>query len=68
VATTIVAFVPLFYVSGVMGKFIAVMPAAIIAMLLISLAEATFVLPGHLVHMMDRRSHFSKKLSTGCLA
>ncbi|MCY2975286.1 MAG: efflux RND transporter permease subunit [Planctomycetota bacterium] len=49
VATTIVAFVPLFYVSGVMGKFIAVMPAAIIAMLLISLAEATFALPGHLV-------------------
>lgn len=50
VATTIVAFVPLYYVSGVMGKFIAVMPTAIIAMLLISLAECTFVLPGHLCH------------------
>lgn len=50
VATTVVAFVPLMYVSGVMGKFIAVMPAAIIAMLLISLSEATFALPGHLSH------------------
>ena len=50
VATTIIAFIPLFYVSGVMGKFIAVMPTAIIAMLLISLAEATFALPGHLSH------------------
>ncbi|MDZ4852980.1 MAG: efflux RND transporter permease subunit [Pirellulaceae bacterium] len=50
VATTIIAFLPLFYVSGVMGKFIAVMPLAIISMLLISLAEVTFALPGHLAH------------------
>jgi len=50
VATTIIAFVPLFYVSGVMGKFIAVMPAAIIAMLLVSLVESSIALPGHLSH------------------
>ncbi len=53
VATTIIAFIPLFLVSGVMGKFIAVMPLAIIAMLVISLAEATFALPGHLSHDSD---------------
>ncbi|MCU0709448.1 MAG: efflux RND transporter permease subunit, partial [Pirellula sp.] len=46
VATTVIAFLPLFYVSGVMGKFIAVMPAAIIMMLLISLVEASIALPG----------------------
>lgn len=50
VSTTIIAFVPLFYVSGVMGKFIAVLPLAVIAMLLISLAESTFILPCHLAH------------------
>ena len=50
IGTTIVAFLPLLFVSGVMGKFIAVMPLAIIAMLLISLAEVTFALPGHLSH------------------
>ncbi len=50
IATTIVAFIPLFFVSGVMGKFISVMPLAVIAMLLISLAEATFTLPTHLGH------------------
>lgn len=50
VATTVIAFVPLFYVSGVMGKFIAVMPAAIIAMLIVSLVEASLALPGHLSH------------------
>jgi multidrug efflux pump subunit AcrB len=50
VLTTVIAFVPLFYVSGVMGKFIAVMPLAVIAMLTISLAESAFVLPCHLAH------------------
>lgn len=50
VATTIIAFMPLMYVSGVMGKFIAVLPVAVIAMLVISLFESTFILPCHLSH------------------
>ena len=50
VTTTVIAFVPLLFVSGVMGKFIAVMPVAVIAMLLISLVESTFILPCHLSH------------------
>lgn len=56
VATTIIAFMPLFYVSGVMGKFIAVMPAAIILMLTISLVEASIALPGHLSHEPEHQS------------
>ncbi len=51
VATTVIAFLPMLFVTGVMGKFIAVMPAAIIAMLTISLIEATFSLPCHLAHI-----------------
>lgn len=50
IATTVIAFIPLMYVSGVMGKFIAVMPLAVIAMLVISLAESVLVLPCHLAH------------------
>lgn len=50
VATTVIAFVPLLFVSGVMGKFIAVMPVTMIAILLFSLFEAVFVLPCHLAH------------------
>ncbi len=50
VATTVIAFLPMFFVTGVMGKFIAVMPLAVIAMLLISLVESTFILPCHLAH------------------
>ena len=36
VTTTIIAFAPMFFVSGVMGKFMAVIPFAVIAMLAIS--------------------------------
>jgi hydrophobic/amphiphilic exporter-1 (mainly G- bacteria), HAE1 family len=50
VATTVVAFVPLLFVSGVMGKFIAVMPLTMISTLLFSLFEASFALPCHLAH------------------
>lgn len=50
VITTIVAFSPMFFVSGVMGKFISVMPVAVIAMLAISLGESLFILPCHLAH------------------
>ncbi len=50
VMTTVITFLPLLFVSGVMGKFIAVMPFAFIATVLVSLAEALFVLPGHLAH------------------
>lgn len=50
VSTTIIAFSPMFFVSGIMGKFMAVIPLAVIAMLVISLWESIFVLPCHLSH------------------
>lgn len=50
VATTVIAFMPMMFVTGVMGKFIAVMPIAVIAMLVISLLESMFILPCHLAH------------------
>lgn len=48
VSTTMVAFLPLMYISGIMGKFIAVMPQAVIAILAFSLVEALIILPAHL--------------------
>ena len=50
VATTVIAFMPLMFVSGVMGKFLSVMPVAVIAMLIISLIESMLILPAHLAH------------------
>ena len=50
VTTTVIAFAPMLFVSGVMGKFMAVIPFAVIAMLVISLWESVFILPSHLAH------------------
>ena len=48
VLTTIIAFLPLMFVGGIMGKFIRVLPMAVIAALLISLVESILMLPAHL--------------------
>jgi len=53
VITTIVAFIPLFYVGGIMGKFISILPAVVIACLAISLLECLLLLPAHLSHLPD---------------
>ncbi len=50
VLTTVIAFIPLLFVAGMMGKFLSVLPIALIAMLLVSMAEAFTVLPCHLSH------------------
>ncbi len=54
VSTTVVAFMPLMFIAGIMGKFIAVMPKAVIAILMVSLGEALVILPAHLYHALDR--------------
>jgi multidrug efflux pump subunit AcrB len=46
--TTIIAFVPLLYVVGVMGRFIHVLPVVVIAAILASAVEAFGILPSHL--------------------
>jgi HAE1 family hydrophobic/amphiphilic exporter-1 len=63
VATTVFAFVPMFFVTGVMGKFFAVMPLAVIAILLVSLLEASFVLPCHLAHGSGKPSSLTSGLN-----
>ncbi|WP_300461868.1 efflux RND transporter permease subunit [Desulfobacula sp.] len=52
VTTTIVAFLPLMHISGIMGKFIFIMPQVVICILVISLAEAFVILPAHLDHAL----------------
>jgi len=53
VLIAVVAFLPMAYVSGVMGKFIAVMPLAVVATLLCSLTESILMLPVHLSHLRE---------------
>jgi len=53
-ATTVAAFLPLFMVTGMMGKFISVLPLAMISCLMVSLVEAMFILPVHLRHKSEK--------------
>jgi multidrug efflux pump subunit AcrB len=53
VTTSMVAFAPLMYVGGIMGKFIAIMPVVVIACLAVSLVECLILLPAHLNDLSD---------------
>lgn len=48
ILTTVAAFLPLLFISGMMGKFIGVIPVIVITLLLVSLVESLLVLPAHL--------------------
>jgi len=50
VITTVIAFLPMLFVTGRLGRFTTVLPLAVIAMLLISLGECLTILPAHLAH------------------
>jgi len=50
VLTTVTAFLPLLFVSGVIGKFFRNIPLTVLPILILSLIESFFVLPAHLVH------------------
>jgi len=50
--TTIIAFLPLLFVVGIMGKFIAVLPVVVIAAIVFSSIEVFCVLPSHLRHCL----------------
>jgi multidrug efflux pump subunit AcrB len=59
ILTNIVAFMPLYFVPGVMGKFFRAIPMVVCATFVISLVEAMFVLPAHLGHQKDLKNpHF----------
>lgn len=62
VVTTIIAFIPLFFVQGIMGKFIAVLPLAVVSTLIGSLVESLWILPAHLGHEKEKSSENPGKL------
>ncbi|PKN41114.1 MAG: AcrB/AcrD/AcrF family protein [Deltaproteobacteria bacterium HGW-Deltaproteobacteria-18] len=51
VLTNVVAFVPMLFVPGVLGRVFGVLPAVVVSVFLISLIESLFVLPSHLGHL-----------------
>lgn len=56
ILTTVVAFIPFFFIIGSFGKFIWHMAAIVIACLLLSLVESVLILPAHLKHALEKKS------------
>lgn len=63
VLTTIVAFGALFFMGGIMGKFLWSVPAVVIICLAASWFECFFILPSHLADFckIDSKKHDSEK-------
>jgi multidrug efflux pump subunit AcrB len=64
ISTTVVAFSPLLFIAGIMGKFIAVMPMTVIIILIVSLGEALIILPSHLHHALTQSEKKSRKFTS----
>lgn len=54
ILTNIVAFLPLMFVEGGMGKVMMAIPAVVIFCFAISWVEALFILPAHIAHLKDK--------------
>jgi multidrug efflux pump subunit AcrB len=57
VLTTIAAFLPLIMMPGVLGDFMRVVPIVVTVALLLSLVEAFWMLPSHMVSFQPRTTH-----------
>ena len=55
VLTNMIAFVPMFFVPGFMGKIFSQIPVVVICVFAVSLIESLFILPAHLGHQKERR-------------
>ncbi|WP_291328549.1 efflux RND transporter permease subunit [Desulfovibrio sp. UCD-KL4C] len=55
VLTNIVAFMPLFFLPGIMGKIFKIIPVVVCSVFAVSLIESIFVLPAHLGHGSERK-------------
>lgn len=57
ILTTIAAFVPMMFMSGIIGKFVIAIPIVVIMMLILSWLESFFILPSHVAHFTNPNKH-----------
>jgi len=57
VLTTIVAFLPLMFMQGIIGKFVFSIPVVVVVLLFFSWLEALFILPNHIQDISNPRAH-----------
>ncbi|MEJ2141587.1 MAG: efflux RND transporter permease subunit [Gammaproteobacteria bacterium] len=55
ILTTIAAFFPLMFMSGVIGKFIIAIPVVVISLLFFSWLESFLILPSHVAHFTNTK-------------
>jgi multidrug efflux pump subunit AcrB len=58
VLTNMVAFMPMFFVPGIMGKVFRFVPVVVLIVFAISLVESLFILPAHLGHQKKKKTAF----------
>jgi multidrug efflux pump subunit AcrB len=56
ILTNMVAFLPLMFIPGFMGKIYKVLPLVVVAVFGVSLIESLFILPAHLSHRTRRKA------------
>lgn len=61
ILTTIAAFLPMVFMSGIIGKFIVAIPIVVIALLILSWAESFFILPSHVAHVTNAKVQTKEK-------
>lgn len=59
ILTTVVAFMPLLFMSGIIGKFISAIPMVVMLLLTLSWLESFLILPNHVCHL----THPERKIS-----
>ncbi|MFH0880522.1 MAG: efflux RND transporter permease subunit, partial [Lentisphaerota bacterium] len=54
ILTNIVAFIPLYFLPGIMGRVMRMLPVVVVSTFIISWIESIFILPCHLGHHKER--------------
>lgn len=61
ILTTVAAFLPLMFMSGMIGKFIIAIPVVVISLLFLSWVEAFLILPSHVSHITNPKVKAKEK-------
>ena len=61
ILTTVAAFLPLMFMSGVIGKFIVAIPVVVISLLMFSWLESFLILPSHVSHLTNSKKIIKEK-------
>ena len=61
ILTTVAAFLPLMFMSGMIGKFIVAIPVVVISLLFFSWLEAFLILPSHVSHLTNSKIKTKEK-------